>query len=302
MATSTTAPTEVEIKTAHPSPFNGSYAQYRPWIREVKIKILADKLQDSQDKILCTLQYMKMGQALEFRDSFLDEALADPDLPNFGTWTDFLTRLDQRFHDPHFQSRAREKVKDFTQRNLGVEEYITRLEELFRRAELTDEAKKVHIIKKNIKADTLCIVYNLDALPVTYAAWKTKVIKIGKLQEELNQIQKNRNRRETLPSPATPSTTSSKPASTMSKYNISPVAPEKKPMPKGYGTPMDIDCIKNASCFNCSSKGHFRGNCPEPKKTINVQEMWEQLEDEERENMYIEVNTMRLMMDADEDF
>jgi hypothetical protein len=30
--------------------------------------------------------------------------------------------------------------------------------------------------------------------------------------------------------------------------------------------------------------------------------MWEQLEDEERENLYIEVNAMRLMMDADEDF
>jgi hypothetical protein len=73
-------------------------------------------------------------------------------------------------------------------------------------------------------------------------------------------------------------------------------------MPKGYGTPMDVDRVKNTSCFNCSSKGHFRGNCPEPKKMINVREMWEQLEDEERENMYIEVNAMRLMMDADEDF
>jgi hypothetical protein len=102
----TNPPAKVKIKTAHPSPFDGSYAQYRPWIREVKIKILANKLRDSQDKILCTLQYMKSRQALEFRDSFLDNALADPDLPNFGTWTDFLTRLDQRFHDPHFQSRA----------------------------------------------------------------------------------------------------------------------------------------------------------------------------------------------------
>jgi hypothetical protein len=181
MTTSTTASTEVKIKTAHPSPFDGSYAQYRPWIREVKIKILADKLRDSQDKILCTLQYMKSGQALEFRDSFLDEALADPDLPNFGTWTDFLNRLDQRFHDPHFQSRAREKVEDFAQRNLGVEEYITRLEELFRRAELTDETEKIRLIKKNIKADTLRIIYNSDTLPNTYTAWKAKVIKIGKL-------------------------------------------------------------------------------------------------------------------------
>jgi hypothetical protein len=49
-------------------------------------------------------------------------------------------------------------------------------------------------------------------------------------------------------------------------------------------------------------QGNFHNNCPEPKKMINIWEMWEQLEDKERENMYIEVNAMRLMMDADEDF
>ena len=65
---------------------------------------------------------------------------------------------------------------------------------------------------------------------------------------------------------------------------------------------MDVDCIKNTTCFNCSNKGHFHQDCPEPKKQINVCEMWEQLEDEEKEDMYIEVNTMRLMMDKDEDF
>ena len=78
--------------------------------------------------------------------------------------------------------------------------------------------------------------------------------------------------------------------------------PEKKTMPKGYGTPMDIDRIENASYFNCVNKGHFCQDCPEPKRKINVCEMWEQLEDEEKEDIYVEVNAMRLMMDANEDF
>jgi hypothetical protein len=128
----TPAPAEVKIETAHPSPFDGSYSRYRLWIHKVKIKILADKLRDDQNKILCTLQYMKSGQALEFRDSFLDVALADIDVPDFGSWANFLTQLDRRFHDPHFQSQAREKVENFVQNHLGVEEYVTRLEELFR--------------------------------------------------------------------------------------------------------------------------------------------------------------------------
>jgi hypothetical protein len=84
-------------------------------------------------------------------------------------------------------------------------------------------------------------------------------------------------------------------ALTQSKYNITPAVSEKKLMPKGYGTPMDIDHVKNATCFNCSNKGHFCQDCPEPKKKINVRKMWEQLEDKEREDMYIKVNAMKLM-------
>ena len=293
----TTTPAEAKVKTAHPSPFDGSYSQYRPWIREVKIKVLADKLRDDQDKILCALQYMKSGQALEFRDAFLDVALADPDAPAFGTWADFLTSLDKRFHDPHFQTRAREKVENFTQDRLGIEEYLTRLEELFRRAGLTDEAEKTRIVKKNIKPDVLRIVYNSDALPADYDAWKTKITAIGKLQEELEQIQRNRAYR-APPSSSTTTATPSKPT-TQSKYNITPVVPEKKPMPRGYGTPMDVDRVKNATCYNCGNKGHFRNDCPEPKKKIDIREMWEQLEDEEREDIYIEVNAMKMMTDED---
>jgi hypothetical protein len=40
--------------------------------------------------------------------------------------------LDTWFSDPHFQTQAREKVENFTQDCLGIEEYLTRLEEMFR--------------------------------------------------------------------------------------------------------------------------------------------------------------------------
>jgi Zinc knuckle len=64
---------------------------------------------------------------------------------------------------------------------------------------------------------------------------------------------------------------------------------------------MDVDRIKNASCYNCGKKGHFCQDCPDPKIKINVREMWEQLEEDEREDMYITVRAMR-MADEDEDF
>jgi hypothetical protein len=62
--------------------------------------------------------------------------------------------------------------------------------------------KKNYIIKKNIKPDILRIVYNSNALPVLYTKWKAKIVKIGKLQEELDQIHRNQINR--VPPPQLP--------------------------------------------------------------------------------------------------
>ena len=300
MADTTTTNTDdnkVRIKTAHPDPFDGSYAKYRSWIREVKIKVLADKLKTDEEKILCTLQYMKSGQALELRDAFLDKALENPDIPDFGTWKDFLELLDKRFTDQHFQTRAREKVENFTQDRLTIQEFIIRLELLFARAELTDEKEKTRIIKKNIQPEILRIVYNSDHLPDTYDEWREKIVKIGTLQEELHQIQRQR----TTKAPAPPPTP-------QSKYNIV-VQPKTTDVDKktatgttygGRGQPMDIDRLKNIHCFNCGKLGHVRDKCPEPRKDkINVRELWAQLEDDEKDEFYVEIRAMEMTGESD---
>jgi hypothetical protein len=286
-------------KAKHPSDFDGSYGRYRSWIREVKIKILVDKIRTDEEKILCALQYMKAGAALELRDAFLDEAIKDPDAPSFGTWKDFLKILDARFTDHHYQTRAREKVENFTQDRLSIQEFIIRLEMLFDQAQLSDEGERTRILKKNVHPNILTIVYNSDTLPNDYDAWKEKIVKVGSLQEDLQQIQRQRAMKNPPPPTSTP----------QSKYNI--IVPPPRTDKKtgtgitygGRGQPMEIDRLKNVRCFNCDKLGHFRDKCPEPKKEkLNVRELWEQLEDDEKEEFFVEIRAMERMGLDEEDF
>jgi hypothetical protein len=294
-----TEDTSSRLKSKHPADFDGDYGKYCSWIREIKTKILVDKIKTDEEKILCTLQYMKSGTALELRDAFLDKATEDPDAPTFGTWKDFLEILDARFTDHHYQTRAREKVENFTQDRLSIQEFIIRLEMLFTRAQLADEGEKTRILKKNVNPNILTIVYNSDILPRSYDAWKTKIIKVGSLQEDLQQIQKQR----TTKTPPYHTTTA------QSKYNIIvPTPPADKKTGTGVtyggrGQPMEIDRLKNVRCFNCDEFGHFRDKCPKPKKEkLNVRELWEQLEDDEKEEFFVEIRAMERMSLEEKDF
>ena len=286
------------LKSKHPSDFDGSHEKYRSWIREVKIKLLVDKIKTDQEKILCTLQYMKSRTALELRDTYLDEATKNPDRPNFGTWKAFLSLLDDRFIDHHYQTRAREKVENFTQDRLSIQEFLIQLEMLFTRADLTDDGEKTRILKKNVNPNILTIVYNSDALPDDYNAWKEKIAKIGSLQEDLQQIQRQRTSRIPHHTPTS-----------QSKYNIIiPTPPAEKKTGTGItyggrGQPMEIDRLKNVRCFNCDELGHFRDKCPKPKREkLNVRELWEQLEDDEKEEFYVEIRAMETLSLVEKDF
>ena len=85
--------------------------------------------------------------------------------------------------------------------------------------------------------------------------------------------------------------------------NIHPPVETKKPSPgvtPGAGTPMDIDKLKhNVKCFNCNETGHFRHDCPQDKRKINIRAMLEQLEDEERDELSLELGMKELQKEEE---
>ena len=85
----------------------------------------------------------------------------------------------------------------------------------------------------------------------------------------------------------------------MSKYNIIlPLCTDKK-TPTGVtygrqGQPMEINQLKNTCCYNCNELSHLCNQCPKPKKKLDVREMWMQLDNEEHDDFYIQVQAMDL--------
>jgi len=291
-----------KIKSAHPSDFDGTYSRFRPWLREVKVKILIDKLQAEQDKILCAIQYMKKGQAAEFRDMFLDLVFAKEPL-DFGTWEEFEAQLKARFTDQLHKDHVRERVEHFRQGRLPVQEFLVRIEQMFDQAELTSEEERIRILKKNVDPDVLRIIYNSDHIPGTHQAWVTKISKVGQLQEQLRQIQADQRRTtpffSSRPHEHPPQRPPTQPPAQRYNISVNPNVPSKDASKPKY-EPMDVDRIKTTRCYNCQELGHMRKECPKPAcPRVNVREMWEQLDDDEKEELYVEVRAMELEKEED---
>src|SRR5262245_60946002 len=94
--TSTTSTASSKLKLNNPPEFNGSYKQYRIWIRKVELFLQGNKVSKDEEKILVTLSFMTTGPALNWCQAFTDDALQRND---FGTWGDFKNKLDQHFKD-----------------------------------------------------------------------------------------------------------------------------------------------------------------------------------------------------------
>lgn len=166
------------FKLAEPTPFDGSYTKYRTFIQEVELFLRGYNVTDDQQRIIITLSYMKDGPALEWRQHFVEQAITADD---FGSWNDFRNALNTRFKDKILKERARERVENFVQGKLTIDEYIAQLEKLFTDAELTDDNEKVRILQKGVHKHILETIYNSDTLPADYDAYKTRVVNIGRL-------------------------------------------------------------------------------------------------------------------------
>ena len=288
------APAPDRVKFAEPSTFDGSHTQYKTFIQELELFLRGYHVADDQTKIIVALSYMKEGPALEWRHQFVDNALATD---NFGTWTAFKNALETRFKDKILKERAREKVESFVQGKLTIDEYIAQLEKLFSDAELTDNDEKVRILQKGVHKHILETIFNSDNLPADYAAYKTRVVNIGRLRERFNYQFGSRQTQTRLPPP---------PTRTPHTFvtNIHPPTGDRRTgsgvIHGGAGVPMDVDKLKRElRCFGCGETGHMRRDCPHEKRKINIRAILEQLEEDKLLELQ---NELRVVDDKEKDF
>ena len=125
---------------------------------------------------------MRGGHADEFVTETYDQAVANAG--NWGTYTDFITCLKTRFQSKNLVQESHEKLEKFTQDQMLIDEYFTKLDMTFTDAQVTDEAKKIHILERGVDHRILKVIYSDPiGVPATYANYKAKCLIIGRMKE-----------------------------------------------------------------------------------------------------------------------
>jgi hypothetical protein len=266
---------------AEPDQYDGSSAKFQSWIRQVKLYILANGITDDAAKIFLTLSYMRLGTAATYAGTCIDKILEEREanLPIM-TFKKFVENLEEVFLDKTLTLKARERLEEFKQGSLTVDEFVVRLGILFHEANLTEDAEQIRIIEKATSRALIDAIYTSGMVPEKSADYTERILKLGRLWET-RQLQTR------LRSHPTPS-------SSRAPVKIAPTShappPGDKHVPTGIvhggrGAPMDIDTLKRDNrCFNCGETGHLRRNCDKPiKANVNVRSLAFNLTDDERQ-------------------
>jgi Retrotransposon gag protein len=223
---------------------------------------------------------------------------------DWGTWKDFQQILIANFQDQNHAKKTHERLKNFHQGTLLVDEYLSKLDNMFFNAgfpvngstkEKTDmDKEKIRILKKGVDYEIIKQIYSSTEEPSEfYLSYGDQVRKIGRMQECLHHR---------YPKKSSSSSPSQPPPKVRPIYNfITPTSTteskaEAKPAPKYQ--PMDVDRNRqHIRCFGCGKFGHVCKDCPDGQKKIDICTILQQIDQDECNELL-----MALGEEKDQDF
>ncbi|KAF5340821.1 hypothetical protein D9758_017072 [Tetrapyrgos nigripes] len=157
-------------------------------------------------------------------------------------------------------------------------QFFLSFEEWKEDAKLNEEGL-IMLLKQNLWFGIVQRIYQIDPVPVTYAAWKAAAVRLNLCDQSVQTL---RNDSRGIPASGNTSvgtwfTTAQTPTTTTQNATTSAGAPSEAPMTctgtgvtfGGQGKPMEIDCTKAnkwtwdgvRKCYGCGEEEHISRNC-----------------------------------------
>lgn len=251
-----------EIRINPPKPFDGNRNNLASFIQDIYVYLTLNRhIYDSQEKkIIFALSYLTEGTAKAWKEAFLGEILSQRPA-NFGTYEEFITRLQTAFSASDVEGEARAQLRQLKQGKSTADEYISEFWILAGRSKITDDKALIEYFMEGIHTSILAKIFALDKIPTTISEWYEKASRFDAQYRRFQEIsgrKKGTNITPTRFTTASPKYVSSKDPNAM---DIDRLTTEEIERHK-----------KERRCFNCHRIGHQAKECRSGKTPDNSQD------------------------------
>jgi hypothetical protein len=276
------APVKNKTYVAKPDIFDGSQKQLRQFIRQCSLYITDAGIVDDEKKTLFILSYMKGGVAEQWVQNLYDRAREQVVRPDgvveskgFPPFRDFVAEVEATFGNPNESKDAQYKLSALKQ--TGTAEEFFQLFDQYRRSAgywTAHDGYLIELLEKALSFSIIQTIYTGDVIPITYAAYKEKAIRLDNLQRRFKINRPTTTTKPFVPKWSTPQNPTSPPqTSSTPKSGGQTFKGQGQPMVidgmvhfGGRRAPMTMDEAKRQRlCWNCGQQGHGNRFCKEPR-------------------------------------
>jgi hypothetical protein len=288
-----------------PTRYNGDPKNFDSFLNAIMIYMhMSEKFKDDKAKIILVLTHLTEGQAKDWADLYMHNALKDEkgeyrSTPIWGTWEEFRKAFTATFKDPHVREKAQRKLHTMRPGpQESVEEFFRRFENQRLQAGYIGEAYNANLItilNDVLPNDVTIEIVKMDGNEAVkkYEGYRAKAISIDNLiaphrrgaapRPSFIHPRPNPRFLPAHPAPAPPRPPPPRPQFAPQSWPRM-VRPPTGNTYGGMGEPMELDRSKGKrACFSCGSTDHLLAQCPQ--RARHVRAFWADLSPGERNDL-----------------